>query len=285
MYRRKTVKKYKGETVKKYSWKTVKMYRRKRSTSTEGRRSRCAGGNCVEGDIDAMLEYNLTPTVATLHFIEKWTDRLTRSCKAKSANVIYFVKHSSHNNLFLYLQPQITIEVDTGMSRNGCQSHELPHLMKVGYISSYGISVHSIMTHFSQPWDDPTFTQQQLDRFLEATKLYRSQGIKVHVASSSAIIRGYGTDLDFVRPGSLIYGLLPDYKPQVLSIVQALGTTPALSWLARPCLVKTLEAGRKVGYNQKFKLKKREIIATFSFGYGDGYSTQLSGHGVLTDVN
>ena len=37
----------------------------------------------------------------------------------------------------------------------------------------------------------------------------RSLGIKRHIANSNAISRGFGTDLDLVRPGSSMYGLPP----------------------------------------------------------------------------
>ena len=37
----------------------------------------------------------------------------------------------------------------------------------------------------------------------------RSLGIKRHVANCNAILRGFGTDLDFVRPGNCIFGLPP----------------------------------------------------------------------------
>lgn len=37
----------------------------------------------------------------------------------------------------------------------------------------------------------------------------RARGIKLHAANSAGTLLGYGTDLDFVRPGIAMYGLPP----------------------------------------------------------------------------
>lgn len=37
----------------------------------------------------------------------------------------------------------------------------------------------------------------------------RERGIKLHAANSAGTLLGYGTDLDFIRPGIAMYGLPP----------------------------------------------------------------------------
>ena len=37
----------------------------------------------------------------------------------------------------------------------------------------------------------------------------REKGIKLHAANSAGTLMGFGTDLDFVRPGIAMYGLPP----------------------------------------------------------------------------
>ncbi|XP_059145159.1 alanine racemase-like [Physella acuta] len=177
----------------------------------------------------------------------------------------------------------VVIKVDTGMSRNGCQVEDLPNLIET--CKKEGVTVHSIMTHFAQAWDDPEFTALQLQTFLTATKQYKDKGIKLHAANSAAIIRGIATDLDFVRPGIAMYGLPLDSSPETAQSYQELGLQPALSWVARPVLIKHLEAGRKVGYDQTYVIPEvAQRIATFSFGYADGYNRLLSSQGVLVDM-
>ncbi|CAL1527405.1 unnamed protein product [Lymnaea stagnalis] len=249
------------------------------ATSLEGKELRQNGvtgfiqvlGSCVTEEMDTMLEENLTPTVSDVNFIKIWAEKIK-------------TKHEENIDSCdqVYQKFCVVVKVDSGMSRNGCQCEDLPKLMKA--CAEHKVAVHSLMTHFAQAWDDPVFTQQQLATFLDAVQPYRKTGVKVHVANSAAIIRGFGTHLDFVRPGIAIYGLPPDSSLQSACIVKSLGLKPALTWVARPSLVKTLEAGRSVGYDQMYKLLKPETLATFSFGYADGYNRLLSGRGVLTDT-
>nr|KAG5714666.1 hypothetical protein BaRGS_000154 [Batillaria attramentaria] len=244
------------------------------ATAYEGRELRQAGiqgfiqvfGNCVGEEMDIMRQFQLTPTVTTEAFLTHW---------AAWPSYTLAEQQSRNSNI-----PQVVIKVDSGMSRNGCQPEELPTLMDL--CSELGVPVHSLMTHFAQAWDDPHFTLKQLDTFLSAVQPYRKQGVKLHAANSCGIIRGFGTSLDLVRPGICLYGLPPDPSEETVKTVEEFGLRPALSWIARPNMVKHLKPGRHVGYDQTYRLEKEETIATFALGYADGYSRQLSGKGILT---
>ncbi|XP_050393951.2 alanine racemase [Patella vulgata] len=220
-------------------------------------------GSCIKEDIYTTCKFNLTPTICTAEFLQAWSDWYLNQNKSTGSVVIKF---------------------DTGMGRNGCQQTELNSLIQK--CDDLKIPVHSVMTHFSQAWDDPKFTQQQLDTFLTATKDLRCRGIKLHAANSAAIIQGYGTDLDFVRPGICMYGLPPDPSKATVEKIKSLNLKPALSWLAKPTLVKLLPPGSYVGYDKTYQCKEEEIIGTFSIGYADGYRRLLSsGGGYLTSID
>ncbi|XP_025083728.1 uncharacterized protein LOC112557851 isoform X2 [Pomacea canaliculata] len=241
------------------------------ATAAEGQELRQAGikdfiqvfGNCVGEEVNIMQHFHLTPTVTTETFLNHW------------------ISWRSMNRVNVHFPvPPVVIKVDSGMSRNGCQPEELPKLMAI--CRKNGVPVHSLMTHFAQAWDDEEFTKCQLDTFLKAAEPYRGTGIKLQAANSAAIIRGFATDLDIVRPGICIYGLPPDLSQEAVQTVQRLGLRPALSWIAHPNMVKVLPPGRHVGYDQTYVLDKEESIATFSVGYADGYSRLLSEKGVLS---
>ncbi len=57
-----------------------------------------------------------------------------------------------------------------------------------------------LFTHFADAWVDRDFTQQQMEVFFEVTQQYRLDKV-LHASNSAGTILGYGTDLDFVRPG------------------------------------------------------------------------------------
>ncbi|XP_046584684.1 alanine racemase-like [Haliotis rubra] len=166
------------------------------------------------------------------------------------------------------------------MSRNGCQTHDFPYLIE--FCQTHGLTIHSVMTHFSQAWDNPHFTKQQLNSFMTLVEPLRASGVKVHVANSAAIIRGLGTQLDFIRPGICMYGLPPDPSTETAELVESLGLRPVLSWRARPTLIKQLPQGRVVGYDNTYMTRGTETIATFSLGYADGYNRLLSNRGVVS---
>ncbi|XP_070188268.1 alanine racemase-like isoform X2 [Littorina saxatilis] len=240
------------------------------ASAVEGQELRQAGvqgfiqvfGNCVEEEIAVMRQYQMTPTVTSEAFLKQWA--------LWPAPVQIPL-------------PAVAIKVDSGMSRNGCQSEELPGIIKL--CDDLGVPIHSLMSHFAQSWDDDKFTQQQLDTFLAAVKPYRNRGIKLHAANSAAIIRGVATDLDFIRPGICLYGLAPDSTKKTAQIIEDFGLRPALCWVAHPSMVKRLLPGRHVGYDQTYVLDNEETIATFSLGYADGYNRLLSGKGILTDMD
>nr|KAG5701207.1 hypothetical protein BaRGS_008583 [Batillaria attramentaria] len=198
------------------------------ATAAEGRDLREAGiqvyiqvfGTSHE-DVDILQKFQLTPTVSTPAFLRLW------ATKHRNANLTV---------------PPVVIKIDTGMSRHGCQPEELQQMMKTS--EELGIPVHSLMTHFAVAWEDAEVTQCQLDLFLDTVRPYREQGVKVHVANAPAIIRGFGADLDFVRP---------DMSEEGVDVVQELGLKPALSWIVRPTLIKTLPAGRSVGYGHTYR--------------------------------
>ncbi|ESP03763.1 hypothetical protein LOTGIDRAFT_230095 [Lottia gigantea] len=224
-------------------------------------------GSCVKEDIAVCQEFHLTPTVCCQEFLQHWSD--------------WF--HNNNNHSSSQEKPWVVIKVDCGMCRNGCQPEQLPELIQK--CKDLHIPIHSAMTHFSQAWDDPEFTKKQLDLFLQTCRHLRSEGVKLHASNSAGIIQGFGIELDFIRPGIAIYGLPTDPSEETVNKFQSIGLKPALSWLAKPSLVKKLPPGSVVGYDQTYQCKKEEIIGTFSIGYADGYNRHLSTNGMISNIS
>src|SRR5437763_9746929 len=90
----------------------------------------------------------------------------------------------------------IHLKLDTGMGRFGLAELPLPPVEVVG-----------VMSHLATADSDVDFVQQQLGRFLEATKLYPQ--LPRHIANSAAALRIPETHLDAVRCGIALSGLPP----------------------------------------------------------------------------
>ncbi|XP_071108026.1 alanine racemase-like [Haliotis cracherodii] len=263
------------------------------ATPEEGAQLRQAGikghiqilGNAVEEDIPTLVKYRLTPTVAELKFLQEWSRAVTAdpvSSNNAGNDTISSNKVTDSHALQERVRKrhQLVLKIDTGMSRNGCQTQDFPSLIQ--FCQTQGLTVHSVMTHFSQAWDNPHFTKQQLNTLMTLVEPLRTSGVKVHVANSAAIIRGFGTQLDFIRPGICMYGLPPDASTETAELVESLGLRPVLSWRARPTLIKQLPQRRVVGYDNTYMTRGTETIATFSLGYADGYNRLMSDRGAVS---
>lgn len=178
---------------------------------------------------------------------------------------------------------RIHVKIDTGMSRVGF----LPGYSAVKDVVAIsrlpGIVIEGIFTHFSSADDaDPVFTRRQFELFESMLEELNRIGVQVplrHAANSAAILAHPPTMLDLVRPGIILYGILPDAG---IRPAGADGTSitvdfrPAMTLKAHVILVKEIAAGMTVSYGRKWTATRPSRIATLPIGYADGYSRLLS---------
>lgn len=79
--------------------------------------------------------------------------------------------------------------------------------------------------------------------------------------------------------------LISDTTEDALQLYTELGLKPVLTWLAKPNHVKVMSEGKRVGYDQTYRCKEGEVVATFSIGYADGYNRLLSSRGIITTIH
>jgi len=80
---------------------------------------------------------------------------------------------------------------------------------------------------------------------------------------------------DRVRPGLLLYGLVP---PPLVSTIQL---TPVMTLVSRVVAVKGVRPGEGVGYGVKFTAETPAQIAIVPAGYADGLDLRLAGRGAV----
>lgn len=177
----------------------------------------------------------------------------------------------------------VHIKLDTGMSRVGFFYHdtqanesvidELSEVCRLPHLTAQGI-----FTHFASAdeEDDDGFTRHQFELFCRAVKRLEQRGITFalkHCCNSAATLRYPEMHLDMVRPGIILYGLVP--SPWMRSL---LPLTPAMSLKTVASLVKTIPAHTCVSYGRTFTTTHDTAIATVPIGYADGYPRSLSGN-------
>src|SRR5436190_20163106 len=144
-------------------------------------------------DLDGLFDCRLTPTIST-----------PGAARAVAAAAARYKQHVRYH-----------LKIDTGMNRLGFRfdnvRRSLPELL-----ASDNLQLDAIYTHFATP-DDPdnTLFEQQRTRFdkvlTEIADLRRGRPERpyVHASNSAAFLRDSRVWFNRVRPGLLLYGVVP----------------------------------------------------------------------------
>jgi alanine racemase len=97
----------------------------------------------------------------------------------------------------------------------------------------------------------------------------------VHACNSAALLRDARVWYDRVRPGLLLYGILP---PPLASTI---ALEPAMTLVSRVVAVKGIRPGEGVGYGVRFHGDTPRTIAVVPAGYADGLDLRLAGRGAV----
>ena len=165
--------------------------------------------------------------------------------------------------------------VDTGMSRIGFQVTEADADLCARIAALPGITAEGLFSHFATAdAADLTRAKAQAARYEQFRKMLAARGLQIPIChmNNSAGVMNFRCHYDMVRSGIVTYGLYPseEVDPGLLDI------RPALSWHSRVTVVKTLPAGREIGYGGTYTTTAPTRIATVAAGYADGYRRSLS---------
>lgn len=188
----------------------------------------------------------------------------------------------------LGLSLPIHIKVDTGMSRVGFFCHETAEIPAtaekiVAVCRLPGLQPEGIFTHFASAdeEDDGGFTEKQFALFTGVIDAARQQGIEFslrHCCNSAATLRFPHMHLDMVRPGIILYGLMPD---RWMAARWGAALRPVMALKTAVTQVKEVPAGTTLSYNRTYTAPAPIRVATVPIGYGDGYCRSLSNKGQM----
>lgn len=228
-------------------------------------------------DLDGLFDCRLTPTIST--------PGAARAVQAAAAK---------HNQRLRY-----HLKIDTGMNRLGFRFDNLRRTLPELFASE-NLELDAVYTHFATA-DDPgsTLFDEQRVRFEHAlaemagiacdarpaisagpalTSKVSSRALDrpyVHAANSAGMLRDSRVWYNRVRPGLLLYGLVP---PPLASTIPL---APAITLGSRVVAVKGVRAGESVGYGATFIADGPRRIAIVPAGYADGLDLRLAGRGAV----
>jgi alanine racemase len=210
-------------------------------------------------DLDGLFDCGLTPTIST--------PGAARAVQKAAAN--YKRRLPYH------------LKIDTGMNRLGFRYDNLRRTLPE-LLASENLELGAIYTHFAtadEP-DSPMFNEQRarFERALTEIGDIRGGGTPrpyVHACNSAALLRDSRVWYDRVRPGLLLYGMVP---PPLASTI---ALEPAMTLVSRVVAVKGIRPAEGVGYGLRFTADAPRSIAVIPAGYADGLDLRLAGRGAV----
>ena len=205
-------------------------------------------------DLDGLFDCGLTPTIST--------PSAARAVQAAAAK--YKTRLRYH------------LKIDTGMNRLGFRFDNLQRTLPA-LLASENLELDAVFTHFATA-DVPgsELFEQQRNRFIGSLATIRALGATPryrHAANSAAFLRDSRVWFDRVRPGLLLYGLVP---PPLASTIEL---SPVMSLSSRIVAVKGMRPGETSGYGAHFAADRPTTIAIVPAGYADGLDLRLAGRG------
>lgn len=173
------------------------------------------------------------------------------------------------------------IKIDTGMSRLGFQATEesINEIINISKLPN--LELEGMFTHYARMDEkDKKYAEAQFEKYMFMKNGLEKKGLTFkiyHTANSAAIVDCKKASFNMVRPGITLYGVYPSDETQN----NLVPVKEALSWYAKVTFVKTLPAGRQIGYGGTFTTTRETKVATIPVGYADGYSRDLSNKGYV----
>ena len=207
-------------------------------------------------DLDGIFAHDLTPTISTPG---------AALALAKAA-----ARHGTRLRCHL--------KIDTGMNRLGFRHDNIRRTLPQVAASRH-LEITAVYTHFAtadNP-DHPAFALQR-DRFEAVLAMLPSIGVDTplrHAANSAALLRDERVWYDFVRPGLLLYGIVPP------PLAATIPLRPALSLRSRIVAVKGIRPGEGVGYGLREVGDRAVTLGVVPAGYADGLDLRLAGRSYM----
>ncbi len=208
-------------------------------------------------DLDGIFDCRLTPTIST-----------PGAAKAVQAAAERYRQRIRYH-----------LKIDTGMNRLGFRFDNLRRTLPA-LLASPNLELDAVYTHFATA-DDPesALFEQQRIRFTRVLEDLTDLGAKPryrHAANSAALLRDSRVWFDRVRPGLLLYGLVP--PPLAAS---SLALQPVMTLRSRVVAVKGMRTGESTGYGGRFVAERPTTLAVVPAGYADGVDLRLAGRGAV----
>ena len=227
-------------------------------------------------DLDGLFDFSLTPTISTPGAARA----VQAAAMRRSTTIAYHLK------------------IDTGMNRLGFRHDNLRRTLPE-LLASSTLRLDAVYTHFASADvpESPVFDTQRarfdiawsvVNELCRESRIANPESripnpepripnpeprVFRHACNSAGLLRDSRVWFDAVRPGLLLYGIVP---PPLASTIDLI---PVMSLTSRVVAVKGLRPGEGVGYGWRYEASEPRTVAVVPAGYADGLDTRLCGRG------
>ena len=212
-------------------------------------------------DLDGLFDFSLTPTISTPGAARA----VQAAAMRRSTTIAYHLK------------------IDTGMNRLGFRHDNLRRTLPE-LLASSNLRLDAVYTHFASAdvAESPVFGTQRerfdvawsvVDELCRESRVGPGSRVFRHACNSAGLLRDSRVWFDAVRPGLLLYGIVPPPLASTISLI------PVMSLTSRVVAVKGLRPGEGVGYGWRYEASEPRTVAVVPAGYADGLDTRLCGRG------
>ena len=207
-------------------------------------------------DLDGVFDHELTPTISS----PAAGHALQAAAEQRKTTLRYHLK------------------IDTGMNRLGFRHDNLQRTLPP-LLAGANLTLDAVHTHFGTA-DEPghQLFEMQRTRFEGACRVLDALGAGPrlrHAANSAALLRDSRVWFDYVRPGLLLYGLVPP------PLATTLPLKPVMSLTSQVVAVKGVRPGEGIGYGSRFSPDRPATVAVVPAGYADGLDRRLENRGFV----
>ena len=232
------------------------------------------------GEAIHLKENNITKDIIIIGHIFK--DQYEEAIKNNFIITVSTIEHAIElNDIAKRINKKVRLEVgiDSGMGRIGFPISEIA-LEEIKSISCLNnTSIYGFFTHFPvadcdrNDKENIEWTDEQEIKFNGFIDKIDELGIKyndISMSNSAGILTNRGARYSSVRPGIILYGLLPNKE------LSQYNFKPIMQFKSRIIHIKEIDKNTSISYGRTFISKSKMKIATVACGYGDGYPRSAS---------
>ena len=170
------------------------------------------------------------------------------------------------------IKPKVHIKLDTGMNRIGVRCEDAIEFIKKVQSLDY-INLQGIFTHLAAA-EELDKANEQIQKWNRVINNINTDGLLLHILNTAGTICYDVPNSNMRRVGIALYGLYPDFPPNVKFRKPDL--KQLISLKGRIVNIHTAKDGEGVSYCHTYTARGDRTIATVPVGYADGVPRLLS---------